>query len=102
RLHRTDPAVERLRDRRNRGPGVGDQRVIRLVALVDLVLGDVDVDEQLVGEQVVTVIERRVLVKRVADRYDDLGLPERLPRAGMAAVGEYADRQRMAVRDDAI
>ena len=48
------------------------------------------------------VAERGVLVERIADGDHHVGLEERLPRRGMAAVAEHADRQRMAFRDDAL
>ena len=53
-------------------------------------------------EQVVAIVECRVLVERVADGEHHVGFEERLPRAGVAAVAEDADRQRMVLRDDAL
>ena len=86
----------------HRRPGVGDHGVVCLVRLVDLGRGDVDVDERLVLEQSLVVVERRVLVERVADRQHDVGLLKRLPGARVAAVAEHPDRQRMTLRDDAL
>ena len=53
-------------------------------------------------EQVVAIAEGGVLVERIADGEHHVGLEERLPGAGMAAVAEHADRQRMVFLDDAL
>ncbi len=55
-----------------------------------------------IGEQVVAIAEGGVLVERIADGDHHVGVEERLPGRGMAAVAEHADRQRMAFLDDAL
>ena len=59
--------LERGVKRFDRSLGIGNYRRIRLVDLVDLHIGDVDVDELLAVEQVVAIVERGMLVERIAD-----------------------------------
>ena len=93
-----DLRLERSDEGGNRRSRIGDDRVVGLVGLVDLVLGDVDVDQPLVLEQVLAVVERGVLVERVADAEDDVGLEEGLPGAGVAGVAEDARPRADALR----
>ena len=59
-------------------------------------------DEFLALEEVVAIAECGMLVQRVADSEHDVGFDESLPRAGVTAVAEHADGERMVFVDDAL
>ncbi len=100
--HRCRRACHRVGERGDRQLGVGDDRVVGLVDLVDLAGIDVDVDQRLVGQQIGPEVEGGVLGEAVAHRQDHLGLAEGLPGGAVAAVAEDADRKRMVLGQHAL
>jgi hypothetical protein len=93
---------ELLSEGGDRGLGVGNERMVRPVDLVDLLRQNIDVDERLVLEQVGTEVEGRVLRERVADGEDDICVDQGLAGGAMAAVGENSERQRVVFWHDSL
>ena len=89
-------------ERYDRGLDIRDDRRIGLVDLVNLRFGDVDVDELLAVEEVVTIIECCMLVERITDGEYDVRFEERFPRTGVATVAENANREGVVFADDAL
>ena len=89
---RPDLGLERLVQCLDRRLRIRDDRCVGLVDLVNLHLGDINVDELAALEQVLAIAEGRMLVQRITDGEHHVGLKEGLPGAGMAAVAEDTDR----------
>ena len=96
-----DQRRQRCGQRRDCRLGIADDAVISRIDLADLGGGNVDVNELLAGQEIAAEIERRMLGEGIADRDHEIGGDEGLAGRSVAAVGEYAQRQRMVFGNDA-